>query len=234
MSLREWWHHPWNPIDGCSMGCPYCFAATFARRFKKRFPNGFEHPQFHQNRLGVPANIRKPSRIFVSNMGDFWDPAIEDRKRLIVTNLMSIHRRHRFLILTKRPEFMNKAVLHTMGDNVWLGVTVDRPGTEWRLDFLRTLKLDTKGKFHLFVSYEPLLGPVKPVIHMVEWIVTGPMTNPVRQPEWAWVETIMKRADDAGVPLFMKTPLIPLLPLTIPVRQEYPPALKVRPEEINT
>ena len=34
-SKIEWCKYTWNPVTGCSHGCPYCYAAKIAHRFTK-------------------------------------------------------------------------------------------------------------------------------------------------------------------------------------------------------
>ncbi len=74
----EWCDWTWNPVTGCEHGCPYCYAAAMARRFKQSF-----EPEFHPSRL---REITRPSltgKVFVCSNADLfgeWVPRkwIED------------------------------------------------------------------------------------------------------------------------------------------------------------
>lgn len=192
-------------------------------RFTDQFPHGFK-PIFHPERVDQPLRIRKPSRIFVCSMGDFWGPEISKEDRQSAVNVMARCPQHQFIILTKRPELIDPE----MADhpNMWIGVTVDSPGTEGRLGILRE---KAKGrKFHMVTSLEPILGPIKPNLERVEAAMLGGQTNPDKPPKWEWVEWILAEADRTGTKIFMKDNLC-----APPgkMRREYPEELITRVED---
>jgi len=180
----EWATDSWNPTTGCtkvSQGCKHCYAETIANRFwAKQYPPNedgsprkFTDVRVHPECLEDPLKWRKPRRVFVNSMSDLFheDMPLEFILRVWIT--MAEASRHTFLILTKRPDRMNRFVnewlpgafgLATMSlklldkplPNVWLGVSVeDQKTADERIPIL----LQTPAAVR-FVSYEPALGPV--------------------------------------------------------------------------
>jgi protein gp37 len=74
----------WNPTSGCSKissGCKHCWAEKMAFRLKGRagYPRKDPFfPTFHKDRLKEPLNVRKPSVIGVSFMGDLFHAGKND------------------------------------------------------------------------------------------------------------------------------------------------------------
>ena len=55
----------------------------------------------------------------------------------------------------------------------------------------------------------------------ISWVVIGSQTKPTKLPEIEWVEKIVKACDEAGVKVFLKNNLKPLLSQEY---NKYPPA----------
>ena len=77
----EWTDFTWNPVTGCDKRCTFgsdnvqCYAYKMAQRLRGRF--GYPEddpfkPTFHPNRLSEPREVKKPSKIFVCNMGELF------------------------------------------------------------------------------------------------------------------------------------------------------------------
>lgn len=167
-------------------------------------------------------------------MGDFWDNNISDGERFRILVTITANPQHRFLILTKRPENIHPLIMNdiTSGEqltieiprNLWLGVTVDYPGTEKRIDTL----IQNGGPLteNLFVSFEPLLGYISPNLKGIKWVIIGAQTNPEKRPERNWVKEILFRAGDYYIPVFEKNNLIPpAIEYYWARRNEYPTGL---------
>ena len=45
----------------------------------------------------------------------------------------------------------------------------------------------------------------------INWLIIGAQTNPYKPPEFSWVQEIVEAADKAGVKVFLKDNLKPLL-----------------------
>jgi len=115
--------YTWNPATGCLHGCSYCFAERIAKRFSgsKAFPDGFK-PRFHPERLGEPLKIKKPSVIFVSDMGDLFGDWVPEKCITEVLGVVGECPQHTFLFLTKNPKRYKR---FNFPKNAWLGTSVE-------------------------------------------------------------------------------------------------------------
>lgn len=197
----EWTNFSWNPITGCKHDCWYCYAKKLTQRFKKIFPYGFE-PHFYPERLKEPWEYKKPSKIFVCSIADLfasWTP--EDWRDAVITSILDCPVKHTFQLLTKNPERIPPV---SFPDNVWVGVTVSTQKETWRIDELRNNALANT----LFVSFEPLLGRIKPDLNGIQWVIIGKLTGSKRvQLDYQWVDTIFGEAQVLDIPVFMKNNL---------------------------
>lgn len=163
----EWARNPdgtpgytWNPVTGCLHGCNFCFARRFARRFNQ----GNFSPTFYPEKLQEPLKVKKPSRIFVGSMADlfgdwYWrldGTPVETRRDIVIKDILQVVEQcpqHTFIFLTKNPRGMQG---FDFPDNCWCGTSVeDQPAAGKRIPELLKVKSKT-----LFVSAEPLLGPI--------------------------------------------------------------------------
>ncbi len=195
----EWTEYSWNPVTGCtpaSEGCQNCYAKRMANRLRGRCGYPADDPfkvTMHEDRLGEPLRWKKPRRVFVCSMGDLFHKDVPDEFIARIWWIMgqcagyldpSRYRGHTFLILTKRPERMQKwlngwndeetrrqwiesfgAVYDWMSGpkywpdvlpNVWLGVTAEN---QQRADERIPILLQIPAAVR-FVSVEPMLGLV--------------------------------------------------------------------------
>ena len=185
-SKIEWTDATWNPIVGCSPvsdGCLNCYAASMASRFCKKgeyydgavvpltIPLGDglwtgrtyrKHPKFN------PLTARKPRTIFVCSMGDLFHESVPDEWIDEVMAVIAMADKHRFMVLTKRPERMKAyfsdyrraanivALDNWPLSNLACGVSIENQATA---DERISVLLQTPAAYR-FVSYEPALGPV--------------------------------------------------------------------------
>jgi len=228
----EYGTHSWNPATGCrhqEMGICYvknCWARAMARRQGDDFT-----PKVHPERLLAPLSLKKPARILVSFMGDMFgdwvDPNqwvnCQNRDEVVSGRLSDIVRhttarcpQHRFLFLTKNPS--GYAKWGKWPDNCWLGATVTDEMSFVATVFDQFRRPKLQGG-HLWLSVEPLAEAIHPCKDGldalawagVEWIVLGGQTRPTVMPQVEWVKEIVDAADNAGIPVWLKQNLWPLL-----------------------
>ncbi len=198
----EWSESSWNPLRGCSRvsrACEHCYAEVVAGRFSgpglpyeglTRATSGGARwtgkIMLVPEHLADPLRWKRPRLIFVNSMSDLFHPNVPDEYIAAVFGVMMYARRHKFQVLTKRPERM-EALLPTLTalrchvaasdilkdtpawqrtyqpadamfplSNVWLGVSVEDQPTA---DARIPLLLNTPATVR-FLSCEPLLGPI--------------------------------------------------------------------------
>ena len=165
----------WSPVTGCtrvSAGCRNCWAERMAQRLKGRFGYPADDPfrvTLHPERLAEPMRWRKPRTVFVGSMGDLFHESVPDHFIYLVWGAMLSVPKHRFLVLTKRPDRMAR-FLHIHAGKValpsrevvqavpyiWLGTSCENQETaDERIPHL--LKCPAAVRF---LSLEPLLGPI--------------------------------------------------------------------------
>lgn len=181
----EWCDYTWNPIFGCSHfseGCDHCYAERLSRRW--RWPWGRAY--FFPERLGEPAKLRKPSRIFCGSMTDLAHPTIKSEWRDQIADAMKAAPQHTFIILTKRPALW----LRQLPPTCWVGVTIEKQEHIDRWVVLWACSWPAAVKF---VSVEPMLGPVTFAHKELrpEWVIAGPETGPGARPcDPKWIEQL--------------------------------------------
>lgn len=205
-----WATKVWNPVTGCakiSEGCRNCYAEGIFKRFGKKWGYGFNEIAYHEYRLEEPIHWKKPNRIFVCSMGDLFHEDVKDEYIFEVLNVAISVKRHKFLILTKRPDIMKDVLsrYHWWNketyQNIWLGVTVESDHYKWRAVSLRKPKAKIK-----FISIEPLIGPIYDLpLDPIDWVVVGAESGRKRRPcKIEWARSIVEQCKEAGVPVFVK------------------------------
>lgn len=121
----EWTDHSWPVVNGCrrvSRGCENCYAERLtATRLSstpkyqglavmKAGPTGPARPRWTglarlwAPHLDMPLRLKKPSRIFVADMGDLFFEEVPDETIAAVFGVMAACPQHTFQVLTKRPD----------------------------------------------------------------------------------------------------------------------------------
>jgi protein gp37 len=208
----EWADYTWNPIKGlCPEACWYCYA----RRMYQRF--GLDPTPRLELSGGTPDLYSTPSRVFVCSTFEIFHPVADQWRDEIFMHMAGL--KHTFIILTKRPELIDRA----MPDNVWLGVSVTGEGN---VDYRRVLALQNAEARVRFVSMEPLLDD--PCVFDLfsefrpDWIILGRLTGHGHKhdPGQLVMDDIRMYAGQEDVPLFVKNNLAYIWPG--PLIQEYP------------
>jgi DNA repair photolyase len=148
----------WNPLCGCSHGCPYCWAKSLTDRWGKSF-----EPQFRSHFLKdkMPDD---GSWIFVGSMGDIFCPGMKDEWILsLLYFIKQCEADNKFLLQTKNPfSFLAFGLeIEDIKDKVILGTTIETnrrtlgaaEPTYKRYKCLRTMRQEG---FKTFLSMEPL------------------------------------------------------------------------------
>lgn len=204
----EWTESTWNPVTGCtkiSSGCKNCYAERMSKRLKamgqRNYRNGFR-VTVHPHALDIPMRWQKPQMVFVNSMSDLFHKDVSLEFIRQVFDVMVRAERHRFQVLTKRAErLLELSPQLPWPENVWMGVSVENEDCLYRIDYLR----DT-GAHIKFISFEPLLGPIRGVnLEGIDWVIvggeSGPRSRIVRQ---EWVMDIRDQCQTAEVPFFFK------------------------------
>lgn len=173
------------------------------------FPYGFD-PTFHRYRLRKPARKKKPQTVFVGSMCDLFGNWVSDEWIEEVFAACAAAPQHRYLFLTKNParytDLYGKGLLPD-ADNYWFGSTATTQEQPfWWSDLHNT-----------FVSIEPVLkhfdfrggGDMK-----TDWVIVGEETGNRKGkvvPKREWIDNIVAQCRAAGVPVFMKDSLIPIM-----------------------
>jgi protein gp37 len=212
-SAIEWTDATWNPVRGCtkvSPGCKYCYAETFAERFRgvprHPFEQGFDL-RLVPEKLQQPLQWRRPRKIFVNSMSDLFHEEIPTEYIAKVGDIMRSAWWHLFQVLTKRHDRMRVLLsgeLGWMGDlpNVAYGVSVeDRRYGHPRLRALR----QTPARIR-FLSIEPLLEDISPLnLRGIEWVIVGGESGPHARPmRRSWVISVRRACRNQKVPFFFK------------------------------
>lgn len=124
----------WNPIRGCTKtnpGCKNCYAildaarqvrigrgspdkpakpgnvrtgASYARCLNDKQDNWNGHIELVPELLSKPLSWKQPRTVFVNSMSDLFHPAVPFEFIAAVFAVMAATPRHKYVILTKRPE----------------------------------------------------------------------------------------------------------------------------------
>ena len=170
-SKIAWTTHTFNPWWGCvkvSEGCKHCYAEALAKRTghhvwgptapRRTFNEKHWHTPLSWNRDAELAGER--ARVFCASMADVFEdnPAIEwERSKL--WPLIEATPMLDWLLLTKRPENMNRMVpaswIEGWPANAWALTTVEDDAHAWRAAALLNVPARVRG-----LSVEPMIGPV--------------------------------------------------------------------------
>ena len=235
-SKIEWTDVTWNPVTGCtkvSAGCKNCYAERMAKRLGGRFGYPADDPfkvTLHHDKLKEPLRWKKPRRVFVCSMGDFFHDDVPDEFIWKVFRVMASAQppyrtqQHTFMLLTKRVERMVRLVPKIMAklpdrlNHVQYGVSAENQKTvdERALELVR-FKEKYPG-IKIFLSLEPTLGPVlvgpylmRNIFHCsdplpgIDGVILGGESGPGARPLHPdWARKVRDDCEAAKVPFFFK------------------------------
>ena len=143
-----------------------------------------------------------------------WIAKPDNPLKRIVFEVIKLCHQDTFIFLTKNPARL--ANWSPFPDNCWVGATVcNQKMMEEAVVKLSTIKANVK-----WISFEPLMEDVINYPNMwvptfrlagINWIVIGGWDRGKTQPKVEWIRGIIEAADKAGIPVFLKDNLLPLL-----------------------
>ena len=173
------------------------------------------YPRFWPERLssikqGTPLTSYERQGIFVCDMSDLFGIGVPEEWIEKVFWVIQHTRLKRYYLLTKQPQNLRK--WSPFPDNCWVGVTA----TNTRMALEACLKLGDIEAPIRYLSIEPMLNPINlPPEHLkvckIGWLIIGAQTKPSVYPKIEWVQEIVEAADKAGIPIFLKDNLKPLI-----------------------
>jgi protein gp37 len=210
----SWTTVTWNPTHGCSRvsdGCRHCYAETLSLRrgwTTKPWtgPNAVDNVLLKPHKLKDPYALKEPSRIFVNSMSDLFHELIPDDYIAKVFQVMNELPQHVFQILTKRPK-RAATWQGVWAPNIWMGTSIEDDRVLERLDQLRPCQADI-----LFVSFEPLIGPIGSNVDLTgfHWAVVGGESGTGYRPmPHAWAREIRDACLEQDVSFFFKQSAAP-------------------------
>jgi hypothetical protein len=198
------------------------------------------YPRFWPERLEEIKKLRKPTGIFLDDMSDWMGDYWPEEWTEMELQVMRDNQQHRFYTLTKQPQNLPQWEFPT---NCWVGVTATNSDLfAYAVNELMKIQATIK-----YISIEPLLNwkrlNISTWLKQINWLIIGActgtkveMTELVRkypaltlmpfgnkwtaQPPIEWIQEIVEAADKAGIPVFQKDNLKPLLGENL--RQELP------------
>jgi protein gp37 len=168
--------------------------------------------------LEQPLHWKKPRRIFVNSLSDFFHENVPAAFIDQMLEVMAACPQHIFQVLTKRPENMHRKLYEITSEhpvrffgggdylpNVWWGVSAeDQEMADTRIPPL----LSIPAAVH-WVSAEPLLDELdlRPYLQQLEWVVVGGESAPRGYARWCdptWIWQIIHQCRVARVAVFVK------------------------------
>jgi protein gp37 len=234
----EWCDHTFNPWIGCtkvSPACDHCYAevSTPARTMKIPWGSHAERHRTADSTWAMPerwnaqheaflAQHGRRQRVFCASLADVFDNQVPEQWRTDLFELIRLTPNLDWLLLTKRPQNIVRMV-QTSGaiagngtrylpDNVWLGTTAeDQIRADQNINALLRTRAELGARV-LFLSAEPLLGPLDlvPYIHCdvantLDWVIVGGESGPnARECQVSHIRGIVQQFKAAGLPVFVK------------------------------
>ena len=218
-----------------STGCVNCYAMKMAARLARMGLNGYDEvvrfdkngkylplwngeTAFIESALEKPLHWTKPRLIFVCSMADLFHESVPFEWVRKILDVVSIGHdylgpEHTFIFLTKRPAKMTECFARYYAErgfaggeflrNAWLGITAENQeqyNKRWPIASQIPASV-------LFVSCEPLLGPIDFSRHerKPDWLIAGGESGLGARPMHPdWARSLRDQCVSAGVPFHFK------------------------------
>ncbi len=173
------------------------------------YPFGFE-PTLHRYRMDILNKLKMGNNILVGAMADIFGKWIPDNWIKDIITICINNFQHNYLFLTKNPErykILDSAGFLPTDKNLWYGSTLTKPED----------KYFTSKVHNTFWSIEPIHAPfrlLKRDSTFPNWIIVGAETGRRKNkivPKKEWIENIVEECEKAGIPIFMKNNLLPIM-----------------------
>lgn len=226
-SKISWTDNSWNPFIGCtkvSDGCRSCYAEDMMDKRYGKVKWGDDGTRVRTS----AANWKKPYawnkqaaeqgvkvRVFTASLSDFFEKRAElEPWRAEALRVMSECRNLIWLLLTKRPEHVNRMLHKATGDgalwlatnsHVWIGTSIEnQKWADRRIPEL--LAIPTPNRF---LSVEPLLGDIELNYSSgdegINWLIVGGESGSNARPmRLEWAQNVMAAGRQAGMAVFFK------------------------------
>jgi protein gp37 len=237
-----WADATWNPILGCTKcasGCRNCYAVGHVHRMAHnpnpkirdanaglvRDGNWTGEVRILNSRMDIPRQWKRPRVIFVCSMSDIFHPRLPDWGLDFVFHSMLRAIEwcgHTFIVLTKRPERMQRYVSEGVHDNLYVTPNIYLGFSASTQRDLNTggpflMKLAASG-WRVWLSLEPLVeeidlevpfgqGVGDLLIENLSGVVVGGESGSgpdIRPMHPDWVRHIRDQCAAAGVPFCFK------------------------------
>lgn len=216
----EWATHTFNPWMGCtkvSPACDHCYAEHLVatRMGKKELWSGqrqrtaastWKQPR-RWNADAARFGVRP--RVFCASLADVFDNQVEPEWRRDLFALIHETPNLCWLLLTKRPQNIEKMIRGVHPDaaiwpwpNVWLGTTVENEAEALR----RIPHLLEVPAAVRFLSCEPLLGePEHDWTRGIDWVIAGGESGAkARMSSPRWFAVLQQLCEHRRIPFFFK------------------------------
>jgi protein gp37 len=206
----SWYDKTWNIVHGCSKvseGCRSCYAERISRQYQHTDQpwtpeHAAENVTLHPEKLEAPYAIDAPAFIFVNSMADLFHSLVPEAFIRRAVAVMRNCPHHIYQILTKRPGRAAHMQIE-WPENVWVGTSVEDERVTERIDLLRSCEAET-----LFLSFEPLIGPVGDIdLTGYDWAIVGGESGPDddrREMDHAWARAIYRQCRAQDVCFYFK------------------------------
>ena len=194
------WH--WPVMSGCQNDCTYCNA--------KDQPVIFFHEQLeaiHNTPINSNNGHIRNHNVLVCPDSELFGPWVSSEWiNQVLDAVRQSPKWWNYLFLTKFPERLSE---FDFPDNSWLGVSVDcqehvQPAEQAFYGLDAPLK---------YVCVEPLQEPIHfNDLSLFDWLIIGSLSGTKsvkgRQPEWEWIESLLRQARQANVKIYFKANVV--------------------------